>query len=671
MGHRTATGHARRTALAILGLAAVVVSGSMLSGGEYVGPLVGMVGIALVLVVVGRQLIAILEGESHARSLEAEVQARTAELQKSEVRFRSLVQASSDVITILDEDGMILFQTPSVERILGYEPVDFQGHALWELLHADDVSAAQELFRQAIASPELLVSGEFRVRNSAGEWLVCETVFRSMLHEPSVGAVVLNTRDVTERKALEAQLIREALHDPLTGLANRVLLRDRVALAMARARRDQRRVALMLVDLDDFKAVNDAFGHGAGDELLVNVSRRLVQAVRPGDTVARLGGDEFAVLLDDARGDAAPDVVASRLRELLKMPVLIAGHELFAPASIGVAVADGSTGDAEELLRNADVAMYIAKGKGKSQMATFHPDMHAEMRDRLTLASELRFAVSRGEFAMRYQPLVDLKTQRIIGVEALVRWRHRTRGLVAPSEFIPLAESTGTIIPLGRWVMEEAVAALVEFQRQQLPGERPVSVTINLSGRQFQEPGMVDEIATLVHDAGVEPWTVVLELTETILMDDIDNAIETMQAMKALGVRLALDDFGTGYSSLSYLRRFPLDILKIDKSFVHALATQEGPGLVRSVLRLGDTFRLATLAEGIEMPEQHAMLKALGCTYGQGFLFAHPLKQYEVRNLISVQAREGSDAWKRALAEGVTPERQRAARREIAARLLG
>ncbi len=668
MALRAATGHARRTALAVVGLSAVVVSGWVLSGGQYVAPLVAMVGIALVLAVVGRQLVAILDGESHARSLEAEVEARTAELRKSEVRFRSIVQAASDVISILDEDAIVLFQSPAVERVLGYEPDDFQDHSFWELLHPDDIAAAQTLFREAVASPAALVSGELRVRNSAGEWVVCENVFRSLLHEPSVGGVVLNTRDVTERKTLEAQLIRQALHDPLTGLANRLLLRDRASLAMARARRERRRVALMLVDLDDFKAVNDAFGHEAGDQLLVNVARRLVQAVRPGDTVARLGGDEFAVLLDDARGDAAPDVVAARLRDLLRAPMLVNGHELFAPASVGVALADATTGDADELLRNADVAMYMAKGKGKSQMATFHPDMHAEMRDRLTLATELRLAVSRGDFAMRYQPLVDLKTHRVVGFEALVRWRHRTRGLVAPAEFIPLAETTGTIVPLGRWVMQEAVAALAELQAQQVPGERPVSVTINLSGRQFQEPTLVEEISELVQSSGVEPWTVVLELTETVLMDDIENAIETMQALKAIGVRLALDDFGTGYSSLSYLRRFPLDVLKIDKSFVHALGTQEGPGLVRSVLRLGDTFHLATLAEGIELPEQHAMLKALGCTYGQGFLFARPLKQFEAREVLSVQSREGGDAWQRALAAGVTPERQRAARREIAAR---
>ena len=631
--------HLRRTVPALVGLVVTFGSGVALSEGQYLAPLAGLIGIAIVLVIVGRQLVFILERDTHAAKLEEEVANRTAELEKSEVRFRSLVEASSDVITILDRDGVIQFQTPSVQRVFGYDPRDYDGRAIWELVHPDDISRLRQVLDEAIAQPDAAFTSAWRLRTSTGTWASCESTIRSMLSEPSVAGVVLNTRDVTERKALEEQLLREALHDPLTDLANRALLRDRIAFALGRARRTNGRVALMLVDLDDFKAVNDGLGHAAGDQVLVTVARRLTQCVRPGDTVARLGGDEFAVLLDDASGDGAPDAVSSRIQELLRLPLLVAGHELFANASIGVAMAEPGSLDDEELLRNADVAMYMAKGKGKSQSATFHPEMHVEMRDRITLANELRRAVSQEQFSLRYQPIVDLKTRNIIGMEALVRWQHPQRGLVSPMEFIPMAEATGTIVPLGRWIMNQAVDAIGGLQAVQAPGERPVSVTINLSARQFQEPNLVEEIETLVRESGLEPWTIVLELTETMLMDDIDGAIETMDQLKKLGVRLALDDFGTGYSSLSYLRRLPIDILKIDKSFVDSLSTVEGPGMVRSILRLGDTFRVATLAEGIETPEQLSHLRALGCTYGQGYLFAQPVRRSEIRGMLEDQAR--------------------------------
>jgi diguanylate cyclase (GGDEF)-like protein/PAS domain S-box-containing protein len=632
--------HLRRTIPAIVGLVVTFGSGFALSDGTYLAPLAALVGIAIVLVVVGRQLVFILERDTHAVHLEAEVAARTAELEKSEVRFRSLVQTSSDVITILDTEGVILFQTPSVSRVFGYEPGDFDGRGIWELLHPDDIARVRQVLDEAVAQPESTFTAAWRVRTSTGDYASCESTIRSLLSEPSVAGIVINTRDVTERKALEDQLIREALQDPLTELANRALLRDRIAFALGRARRTNGVVALLLVDLDDFKAVNDGLGHAAGDQVLVTVARRLTQCVRPGDTVARLGGDEFAVLLDDASGDGAPDAVSARIQEMLRLPLLVAGHELFANASIGVAMAEPGAVDDEELLRNADVAMYMAKGKGKSQSATFHPEMHVEMKDRITLANELRRAVSQEQFSLRYQPIVDLKTRRIVGMEALVRWQHPQRGLVSPVEFIPMAEATGTIVPLGRWIMRQAIETIVGLQAVQGPSERPVSVTINLSARQFQEPNLVDEIEALVRDSGLEPWTVVLELTETMLMDDIDGAIETMQRMKKLGVRLALDDFGTGYSSLSYLRRLPIDILKIDKSFVDSLSTVEGPGMVRSILRLGDTFRVATLAEGIETSEQLSQLRALGCTYGQGYLFAQPMRRSEIRGLLETQARE-------------------------------
>ena len=608
--------------------------------GSYLQPVVVFAGLAIVLLLLGRQFLSILDGRSMARDLEATVVARTAELAKSEVRFRSLVQSSSDVITILDQDGMILFVTPSAERVFGFQPDDLVDRSIWQFLHPEDLDRGRAALSEARVRPDP-ISIEWRLRTSAGEWAECETIVRSLLDEPSIAGIVLNTRDVSERKSLEEQLMREALHDPLTGLANRALLRDRITHGLARNRRSGGDLALLLIDLDDFKAVNDGLGHAAGDEVLTVVARRLLQCVRPGDTVARLGGDEFAVLLEADADDEAAQRVGDRILELIKTPLYVMGHEVFTPASIGIAsLSSGPCHDADELVRNADVAMYIAKGRGKSQMARFAPEMHTEMRERLTLATELRRAVGRGEFSLRYQPVVDLKTSRVVGVEALVRWYHPTRGLVMPGEFIETAETTGVIVPLGRWVLAQALEDLARWQAMQRPGERPFYVTVNLSGRQFQEPNIVADLAAVIAESGVPAASVVLELTETVLMDDIEGGIERLRAMKSLGVQLALDDFGTGYSSLSYLRRFPIDILKIDRSFITALHTIEGPGMVRSILRLGDTFRLNTLAEGIEEPEQLSMLRALGCTYGQGFLFSAPVPRHQINDLVAAQSKE-------------------------------
>ena len=631
--------HAKPTLLVALGCAVTFASGTFLSGGVYVGPFLGLVGIALILTVVGRQLVLILEGETEADALQKEVAARTAQLEVSEDRFRALVEASSDVVTVLDQHATITFLTPSVERVFGFLPEDWEGRTLGELVHLEDVATAQAAVDQAVGTDGVIVA-EWRVRRADGEWATCESAVRSLLGVPAVGGIVVNTRDITERKALEEQLIRRALHDTLTGLANSTLLRDRVALAIARSGRSPEASALLLVDLDDFKAVNDGLGHAAGDQVLMTVARRLVQAVRPGDTVARLGGDEFAVLLDGTVDSTSPEVVAQRIQESLRQPMLIDGHELFAPASIGLATSTG-VDEAEQLLRNADAAMYIAKGKGKSQVEVYRPEMHNRMKNRLNLATELRRAVSANQFALRYQPIVDLKTSRIVGFEALVRWRHPDRGLVMPGEFIELAEDTGTIVPLGKWVFAEACRALASFHEVQTSADLPVTVTVNLSARQFLDKRLVHDLGNLAREARATASSITLELTETMLMDDSDGAINTMLAMKSQGFRLALDDFGTGYSSLSYLRRLPLDVLKIDKSFVRAMGTAEGEGMIETILRMGDTFRLSTLAEGIEREDSLVRLRELGCTYGQGYLFAEPVRRKEAEALLVQQARQG------------------------------
>ena len=627
--------HLRQSALVVIGLAVTFASGSVLSGGVYLGPFVGLGGIALVLTAVGRQLVALLEGETQARRLEDEVERRTAELHASEGRFRSLVETSSDVIWILDPTGAVTFVSPSAGRVLGYEPSDCEGRTIWSFIHPDDSQSVQAAFTTAVATEDVGVV-EWRMRRSDGTWASCESTVRSLLHDPAIAGVVLNLRDISERKTLEQQLIRKALHDPLTGLANGALLRDRITLALARAQRGAP-CSLLLVDLDDFKAVNDGLGHTAGDEVLATVARRLVQAVRPGDTVARLGGDEFAVLLDCHGEHVAPEIVAARIQEQLRQPMFVNGHELFSPASIGLATSD-SVVDAEALIRDADAAMYIAKGKGKAKIEVFRPEMHTQMKHRLTVATELRSAVSSGQLALRYQPIVDLRSSRIAGFEALVRWRHPERGLVMPDEFIPLAEETGTIVALGRWVFAEACRTLRVFH--ETAGE-PLTVTVNLSARQFVDRTLVADLSGIAAEARVKASSITLELTESTLMDDVESAVKTLVALKQHGFRLALDDFGTGYSSLSYLKRLPLDVLKIDKSFVTSLGHPQGVGMIQTVLRLGETFELRTLAEGIEDEDTCRQLRELGCNYGQGYLFAKPLRRKDAVALLAAQARDG------------------------------
>ncbi|HEU4628990.1 MAG TPA: EAL domain-containing protein [Gemmatimonadaceae bacterium] len=434
---------------------------------------------------------------------------------------------------------------------------------------------------------------------------------------------VWNFRDVTERRRLEEELLRRTRLDPLTGLANRAHFRERVEAALCRTQRTGEEVGVLFLDLDDFKRVNDSFGHAEGDALLVAVAERLRRATRGCDTIARLGGDEFAVLLEDVRGGVT--TVAERVAEAFARIIPLRGAEVLVTASIGVATScPGLPADA--LLRNADVAMYEAKARGKGHYALFTPAMHAAVLVRLQLESELRAASTQGQFVLHYQPIVRLDSGETVGAEALVRWEHPERGLVMPSGFVAFAEQAGIIVPLGRWVLREACRQAAEWQR---PGA-PVGITVNVSARQLQEPTLLDDVHAALTDAGLPAACLSLEITESVLMEHTDATLATLHALKALGVRLALDDFGTGYSSLSCLDRFPIDTLKIDRAFVDAVGDdQADPVLARIVLSLGETLGLTTVAEGIEHARQVAGLRALGCELGQGYHFAHPLSAEE------------------------------------------
>jgi diguanylate cyclase (GGDEF)-like protein len=426
-----------------------------------------------------------------------------------------------------------------------------------------------------------------------------------------------------ENARLYEQVRHQAFHDPLTRLANRSLFRDRVDHALARTSRDLSSVAVLFVDLDDFKTVNDSHGHPIGDALLVSAGERLVSVVRPADTVARLGGDEFAVLVEDIDDPRAAVAPAERILAAFSTPFLIAGLELYVGASIGIAVGSAAERTTDELLRNADFAMYQAKSLGKGRHAMFEPRMRDAAVERVELATGLRHALDRNELILHYQPIVDLRTGATRGMEALLRWNHPERGMLMPDEFIGLAEETGLIVPVGRWVLQQACHQAREWL-DAYPSDPPLTMSVNLSPRQFGDPRLVTNVAEALHDAALPPAALTLEITESILLGDGEGIIARLRAIRKLGVRLALDDFGTGYSSLSYLQRFPIDILKIDRAFIDAMGETEGTALVRSIIDIGRTLRLQTVAEGVERPEQPGQLIALDCDLGQGYLMNRP-----------------------------------------------
>jgi diguanylate cyclase (GGDEF)-like protein/PAS domain S-box-containing protein len=577
--------------------------------------------VLLTLVVVLRQIQAVRENATLVAQRAA---------QMNEARLRSLVQHSSDVISIIAPDGTVQFVSPSIKRVLGYEASELIGMSLLNILHPDDVARGREILSRngmAAAGPgEPTEPVEWRVRHRDGRWLDLETVGTNLLHDPIVRGIVINTRDVSERRLLEAQLKHQAFHDPLTGLANRSLFIDRVTHALARARRSRSTVAVLFLDLDNFKTINDSLGHVAGDRLLVAAAVRLVGCVRTTDTAARLGGDEFAVLLEDPSGDHSAPAVAERITAAMAAPFTVEGKEVFVSASVGIADAEAASTNGEaasDLLRNADMAMYTAKSRGKARYELFEQRMHREAMERLEIEGDLRRAVERGEFLLLYQPIVDLKTGAVSGVEALLRWQHPMRGVVYPSQFIPLAEETGLIVPLGMWVLREACRQ-ARIWDPKLDGT--FTLTVNVSGHQLQHPSVIDMVRGALAEFEWPAERLVLEITESILMQNADIMLQRLDALKSVGVRLAIDDFGTGYSSLSYLQRFPIDILKIAKPFVDGIGTaQAESALARAIIALGETLCLRTIAEGIEVQEQLIGLQQLGCELGQGYYFAQPL----------------------------------------------
>ena len=561
-----------------------------------------------------------------ALALEGATLAEDLHERQSAERFRSLVQNSSDVIAVLERDLTIRYHTPSVERVLGYGEDEPVGTPLTALLATSDRARLREFFGGVCDAPGVPMPLDFPMRRKDGSTCQLESVFNNLLPDSNVAGVVVTARDVTERRALEDQLTHQAFHDSLTGLANRALFADRVTHALERGLRRENLFAVLLIDLDDFKTVNDSLGHAAGDELLVGVARRLEDCLRPEDTCARLGGDEFAILIESISGADAAIVVARRVLAAIGEPVSVLGPEMIVDASVGIALGSGRQ-STSELLRSADLAMYRAKSEGKSHYALYEPSMHERVLRRLALKADLQSSVLADEFELHYQPIVALRTNAVVGVEALLRWRHPERGILLPATFLPLAEETGVILPLGRQVLRAACLQAEQWRSAGYPG---LGLNVNLSAKQLGSPHLPAEVIAALTESSLDPSALTLEITESMLLDS-RLAIARLEALKRLGVRIAIDDFGTGYSSFDYLRRFPVDTLKIAKGFIDELGSDpEQEQLAFAIIRLGATLGLNTVAEGIEHPSQRDLLRRLECPFGQGFLFSRPLPASEL-----------------------------------------
>jgi diguanylate cyclase (GGDEF)-like protein/PAS domain S-box-containing protein len=570
--------------------------------------------------------------------------------QGNEAYFRTLVHDTSDVILIVDDDGKVRYATPSVTSIFG--DIAVADAYLWDLVaagHRDELVGV--LSRASAAGGFGVRYVDRQITRRDGVAVQVQVRASDLRADPTVAGLVLTLRDVTEQRQLEEQLKYQAFHDALTGLPNRLLFRDRVSQQVAAARRDGATAGVLFVDLDDFKVVNDTMGHGVGDELLVATAVRLFSMIRECNTAARLGGDEFALLIANAPDSAAVEAAAERVVRAFAEPLVLASGAVLATVTVGVATTEDGT-DADELLRHADLALYAAKAAGKRQWRRYQPALSAGLVRRRELQAELEKAVARCAFTLAYQPIVALTTGELAGFEALVRWPHPQWGMMQPGQFIALAEETGQIVPLGSWVLARAAADTARWRRDrrggprqdQAPGDggvpRGLYGSVNVSARQFSAPGFVDGVRRILDSSGLEPGALMLELTESVLLRRDERAVSDLIELKAIGVKLAIDDFGTGYSSLSYLRELPIDVLKMDKSFVDGIAVSEQRlALAEGIVQIARTLKLEVVAEGIESEVQRDLLIAMGCQFGQGYLLAMPMAAHQAETLVRIGSR--------------------------------
>lgn len=572
-----------------------------------------------------RYQIAMMENVTERRRVEDA-------LHRSEARFRALVQNASDVITILDADATVRFESPAIQRVLGYQPDELVGTSAFDLVHPDDLPSLSSTFANVIDDPQAIRTVEFRCHHHDGTWRWLSATCTNLLADPAVSGVVVNSRDISRSKAIEAQLWHQAHHDSLTGRPNRVLLMDRLQRVLEQ--RGHQKVAVLFLDLDSFKVVNDSLGHEYGDRLLVAVADRLSSYLGSKHLLARFGGDEFTVVLEGITAESDATRMAERLQAALASPFTLKGDKVLVSAGVGIVLSSDELPTPADLLRAADVALYRAKTNGKGSRAVFDPVHDAAALAQLNQEQDLRLALERGELRLHYQPKIELASGRMVGVEALVRWQHPTAGLVSPSDFINLAEETGLILPLGLWVLEQACRQVMAWQKDSAADGVP-ELSVNVSPVQLRHSELVSDIERILRDTGFPPDHLVLEITEQGLVDTTEATDRAVEALLALGMRLAIDDFGSYRAGLGYIRRWPINILKLDRTLVAELGKNERSRAVGgAVIALAQTLGMTVTGEGIETADQLATLRELKCDSGQGYYFSPALPPDELATLL-------------------------------------
>lgn len=556
-------------------------------------------------------------------------------IQRSEAMVSVLSEHSTDLTYIIGADGNFTYVSPSICKLTDYDPDEILKAEPSAFIHVDDVGMVHEAINQAFARPGVAVPiQDHRVRHRDLKWLYFEGSAVCLEGSGHVSGVVVTCHDVTERKQHEETIYRQANYDPLTGLPNRLMFADRLATALLRGRRERHSVGLLFIDLDGFKKVNDTLGHKAGDDLLKDISTRLSACVRQDDTIARLGGDEFTVILPNIHGPGDTEVVAKKIIERVREPIYLSDNEVYVSASIGITLYPNDAEDEETLIKHADTAMYEAKAAGRRTYKFFTADMNRSAQEKMQLEMELRSAIERDEFDIRYQPIIDLATGKMTGTEALVRWNHPTRGITSPDVFIPLAEEQGLIVPIGEWVFRKACTMAKRWRDD---GHDGMQMAINISPRQCQEAGFEQMVDDILNETGLPATAITLEITESLFIEGAhESAVSALHGRRKKGTLLSLDDFGTGYSSLSYLKRFPVDVLKIDREFVSDVTTSaEDQALCQAVIAMAHAFKLKVVGEGVETIEHARVLRDMGCDRAQGYLISKPLTADDLFDFIA------------------------------------
>ncbi|MDY7002436.1 MAG: EAL domain-containing protein [Cyanobacteriota bacterium] len=571
-----------------------------------------------------------LAEQAHAELLKQQA------LRKREKRFRALIENSVDLIMILNPDGKVIYSSPSVQRFLDNFNHNNFNISIFNIIHANDRQLIKHILQKTVDNPEeKQYINELTIINKRQESQVFEAVFTNLILDNNITGIIVNCHNITERKIAEEKLIYDAFHDSLTKLPNRALFMDRLSHAFSRSKRyHQYQFAVIFIDLDRFKIVNDSLGHLAGDQLIIEVANRLTKDMHYNDTVARMGGDEFAILLEYIQSQENAKYIAQRIQTLLQLSFKINNQEVYTSASIGIAFPNQDYQNPTDILRDADTAMYRAKTLGKARYEVFNSSMYADNLAQLKLEIDLRQALKLNELELYYQPIILLETGLLCGFEALLRWKHRQRGIISPNEFIPIAEETGLIVPIGWWTLEQACKQTYDWQKQF--SIQPLTISVNLSGKQFSQVQLVEQIDEILSGTCLDYHSLRLEITETTIMENEKIVMRILSDLKGMNIQLNIDDFGTGYSSLSRLRNFPIDTLKIDRSFVMRMDTEpENLEITKAIISMAKNLEIDVIAEGVETATQLALLRQLKCKYGQGYFFSRPVDSSQATNLIA------------------------------------